>query len=263
MAITDKLVVKKSDGIGTLTLNQPNKRNAISFEMWRDFPKAMAELEDDPEVRVIVLTGAGDKAFSAGADISEFADYRSTPAQRALYQEYEHATTSSLRNSKKFVIARIDGVCVGGGAEVALDCDVQVASERSRFAITPARIGLGYPVTDVARLVENLGPRNAKEILASGRYYSAEEAKSIGWINHVAPSAELDEFVQKYAAEIAENAPLSVTAAKVTVNELIKAPEDRDIAACETAVEACYLSNDYIEGQKAFGEKRPPAFKGS
>ena len=262
MAITDKLLVEKADGIGTLTLNQPSKRNAISFEMWRDFPEAMADLENDPDVRVIVLTGAGEKAFSAGADISEFGEYRSTLEQRALYQDYEHATTLSLRNSKKFVIARIDGVCVGGGAEVALDCDVQIASDRSRFAITPARIGLGYPVTDVARLVQNLGPRNAKEILASGRYYSAEEAKAIGWINHVVPATELDAFVHEYAMEIAENAPLSVTAAKVTVNELLKAVEDRDVAACEAAVEACYLSNDYVEGQKAFGEKRPPNFKG-
>ena len=119
MAITEKLKIEKTDSIGTLILNQANKRNAISFEMWRDFPKAMAKLEADPDVRVIVLTGAGDKAFSAGADISEFGEYRSTPKQRALYSEYEHATTSSLRNSPKFVIARIDGVCVGGGAEVA------------------------------------------------------------------------------------------------------------------------------------------------
>lgn len=262
MAITEKLTISKADGIGTLTLNQPNKRNAISFEMWRDIPAAMAELDADPEVRVVVLTGAGDKAFSAGADISEFGERRSTPEDRALYSEYEHATTASLRNSSKFVIARIDGVCVGGGAEVALDCDVQIASDRSRFAITPARIGLGYPVADVSRLVRNLGPRNAKEILASGRYYSAEEAKAIGWINHVVPAAELDEFVQGYAAGIAQNAPLSVAAAKITVNELIKNPDDQDIAACDAAVEACYLSGDYVEGQKAFGEKRPPEFKG-
>lgn len=262
MNITEKLKIEKSDGIGTLTLNQANKRNAISFEMWRDFSKAMAELETDPDVRVIVLTGAGDKAFSAGADISEFGEYRSTPEQRALYSKYEHATTSSLRNSPKFVIARIDGVCVGGGAEIALDCDIQIASDRSRFAITPARIGLGYPVTDVSRLVQNLGPRNAKEILASGRYYTAEEAKAIGWINHVVAANDLNEFVKDYAAGIAQNAPLSVAAAKITVNELIKNPEDRNITACDAAVEACYLSHDYIEGQKAFGEKRPPEFKG-
>ena len=262
MAITEKLTIEKTDGIGTLTLNQPNKRNAISFEMWRDIPTAMAELDNDPDVRVIVLTGAGNKAFSAGADISEFGEYRSTPEQRALYSEYEHATTSSLRNASKFVIARVDGVCVGGGAEVALDCDIQIASDRSRFAITPARIGLGYPVTDVSRLVQNLGPRNAKEILASGRYYTADEAKAIGWINHAVLAAELDDFVLGYAQGIAQNAPLAVAAAKITVNELIKNPEDRDIAACDAAVEACYLSNDYVEGQKAFGEKRPPEFKG-
>lgn len=146
--------------------------------------------------------------------------------------------------------------------KLLLDCDIQIASDRSRFAITPARIGLGYPVADVNRLVQNLGPRNAKEILASGRYYSAEEAKAIGWINHVVSADELDEFVKGYAAQLAQNAPLSVTAAKITVNELIKHPDDRDIAACDAAVEACYLSNDYVEGQIAFGEKRPPEFKG-
>ena len=263
MAMTEKLTIEKADGIGTLTLNQPNKRNAISFEMWRDFPAAMAELDNDLDVRVIVITGAGDKAFSAGADISEFGEYRSTPEQRALYSEYEHATTSSLRNASKFIIARVDGVCVGGGAEVALDCDIQIASDRSRFAITPARIGLGYPVTDVSRLVKNLGPRNAKEILASGRYYTADEAKAGGWVNRALPATEVDDFVLGYAQGIAQNAPLAVAAAKITVNELIKNPEDRDIAACDAAVEACYLSNDYVEGQKAFGEKRPPQFKGT
>ena len=262
MTITHKLKLEIADGIGWLTLNQPRKRNAISFDMWRDFPKAMELLDNDGEVRVIVITGAGDKAFSAGADISEFGDRRSTSKQRAQYTKYEHATTASIRNSKKFVIARIDGVCVGGGAEVALDCDVQIASERSRFAITPARIGLGYPISDVNRLVQNLGARNAKEILASGRYYSATEAKEIGWINHAVPPSQLDKFVQGYADGIVQNAPLSVTAAKVTVNELIKPYVDRDFAKCEAAVEACYLSEDYVEGQNAFGEKRSPQFRG-
>ena len=148
MAITEKLKIEKADGIGTLTLNQANKRNAISFEMWRDFPQAMAELEAE-DVRVIVLTGAGDKAFSAGADISEFGEYRSTPEQRALYSEYEHATTSSLRNSPKFVIARIDGVCVGGGATPS------TVTFRSPLPVSPR----------MSSLVQNLG--NAKEILAS------------------------------------------------------------------------------------------------
>jgi len=262
MPLTEKLKVEKADGIGTLILNQPNKRNAISFEMWRDLPAAMAELEDDPDVRVIVVTGAGDKAFSAGADISEFAERRSTPEDRALYTELEHAATHALRGGRKLTIARIDGVCVGGGAEVAMDCDIQIASDRSRFAVTPARIGLGYNTTDVMRLVRNVGPKNAKEILATGRYYDAAEAKSIGWINHVVPAAELDDFVKGYAQGVAQNAPLSVTAAKITVNELVKDPDARDIAACEAAVEACYLSADYVEGQKAFGEKRPPEFKG-
>ena len=262
MAITEKLKLEKSDGIGRLVLNQPDRRNALSFEMWRDLPAAVAELENDPAVRVIVVTGAGDKAFSAGADISEFGEYRSTPAQRTLYRHHEHAACAALRDCAKFVVARIDGVCVGGGAEVALECDVQIASDRSRFAITPARIGLGYSIDDVARLVRYVGPRNAKEILATGRFYSAAEAKSIGWINHVVPAAELDDFVAGYVLGVSQNAPLSVRAAKLTVNELVKDPQDRDIAACENAVEDCYTSADYVEGQKAFAEKRPPQFLG-
>jgi enoyl-CoA hydratase/carnithine racemase len=262
MAFTEKLRVEASDGIGRLILNNPEKRNAIGFEMWRDLPEALGQLENDSSVRVVVVTGAGDKAFSAGADISEFAERRSTPENRELYTHLEHEAFEALRGITKLTVARVDGVCVGGGAEVAMDCDLQIASDRSRFAVTPARIGLGYGVADVTRLVRQVGPKHAKEILTTGRFYDAEEAHRIGWINHVVPAAELDEFVEGYALGVAANAPLSVKAAKLMVNELVKDPADRDIALCERLVEDCYTSADYVEGQRAFGEKRPPEFEG-
>ena len=259
---TDKLLVERTDGIGWLVFNQPEKRNAISFEMWQHLPAAMAELEGDAQVRVIVVRGAGDKAFSAGADISEFGERRSTAQDRALYEEMENAAVAALTGGDKLTIAMIDGVCVGGGAEMAMDCDILIAADRARFAVTPARLGIGYRHQDVARLIRHVGPKFTKEILASGRFFTAEEAKGIGWINHVVPAAELEAFVLEYANGIAANAPFSVRAAKLVVNELVKPPEERDYDLCNQVVDDCYESQDYIEGQAAFAEKRPPDFKG-
>jgi enoyl-CoA hydratase/carnithine racemase len=260
---TEKLAVHAEDGIGWLTLNQPEKRNALSLVMWRDLPRVMTHFEADPAVRVVVVRGAGDKAFSAGADISEFGTVRATPADRKAYDRTVADAFDAMRNLPKLSIAMIDGVCVGGGAEVAMECDIQIASTRSRFAVTPARLGLGYNLEDTARLVRNVGAKHAKEILATARFYSAAEARDMGWINRVVDAEALDSYVRDYAASVAVNAPLSVRAAKLIINELQKDSAEQNHDECGRLVEACFESADYQEGQAAFAEKRPPRFKGA
>lgn len=260
---TGKLLARVEDGIGWLTLNQPEKRNALSLEMWRDLPKVMTHFAEAPDARVVVVRGAGDKAFSAGADISEFGRVRATPDDWRRYDAAVAAAFEAMRNLPKLSIAMIDGVCVGGGAEVAMECDIQIAATRARFAVTPARLGLGYNLEDTARLVRNVGAKNAKEILATGRFYSAEEARGMGWINHVCPDAKLKDEVRSYAASVVANAPLSVRAAKLIINELQKDPAERDHAKCRRLVDACFESTDYREGQAAFAEKRTPNFTGA
>ncbi len=258
----DKLICKEAGGIGYLILNQPEKRNAIGLDMWRGIGDAMEEFAAAADVRVVVLSGAGGKAFSAGADISEFKEHRSTLEGRKAYDHAMRRAFDRLFNSPKFTIAMIDGVCVGGGAEVAMDCDLLIASDRSRFGITPAKLGLGYSLPDVDRLVRHLGARRAKEILATGKLYSADEALAMGWVNDVVPAKKLESTVSDLVSVIAANAPLSVKAAKLIVNEAEKAPADRDLDLCAVLVEACYQSDDYIEGQQAFAEKRTPDYTG-
>jgi enoyl-CoA hydratase/carnithine racemase len=215
---TDKLAVRTEDGIGWLTLNQPEKRNALSLVMWRNLPQVMAHFTADPSVRVVVVRGAGDKAFSAGADISEFGAVRATPEDRRLYDEAVAAAYAAMQDLPKLSIAMIDGVCIGGGAEVAMECDVQIAAARARFAVTPARLGLGYNLADTARLVRHVGAKNAKEILATAHFYTAAEAHRMGWINHVAGDDALEAYVRDYAAAVAANAPLTVRTAKFLIN---------------------------------------------
>lgn len=259
---TDKLAVRTEDGIGWLTLNQPEKRNALSLVMWRNLPRVMAHFTADPEVRVVVVRGAGDKAFSAGADISEFGAVRATPEDRGLYDEAVAAAYAAMQDLPKLCIAMIDGVCIGGGAEVAMECDVQIAAARAHFAVTPARLGLGYNLADTARLVRQVGAKNAKEILATARFYTATEAHRMGWINHVAGDDALEAYVRDYAAAVAANAPLTVRTAKFLINQLEKAPAERDHEQCHRLVENCFESADYLEGQAAFAEKRKPVFRG-
>ena len=211
---------------------------------------------------MIVVRGAGDTCFCAGDDISEFKHLRSTPEGVAAY----HATTArayrALREVPKPTIARIAGFCIGGGLELAQLCDIQIAAETASFAVTPAKLGIGYKLADVLLLTGNVSAKHAKELLFTGRRFPAADALRWGLVNRVVPAAELDAVVDEYAAEIAANAPLSVRAAKLLVHEAVKQATDRDIALCQRLVDACDGSADFIEGQRAFAEKRKPRFKG-
>ena len=263
MGTTDHKILAERDGhIGRFTINNPEKRNAMTLAMWQRMGDIFEAWAQDPEIRVIVVRGAGDKCFCAGNDISEFKDLRSTPEQIASYHAITERAYRALRDVPRPTIARIEGFCIGGGLELAQLCDLQIAAESANFAVTPAKLGIGYKLADVLLLTGNLNAKHAKELLFTGRRFSAADAFLWGLVNRVVPAAELDAAVDDYAAEIAANAPLSVRAAKGIIHEAVKGAAERDEALCQRLVDACDQSADYREGQRAFAEKRKPEFTG-
>ncbi len=259
---TDKMIARKADGLGWLIFNNPQRHNAVSLEMWEAAIAIIADFRADPAVRVVIVRGAGEKSFVSGADISKFDDER---AQEAAVQRYEEATEgaySALRSIEKPTIAMINGYAIGGGANLAVCCDLRICSETAKFAIPAAKLGLGYGYNRIRRLLEVVRPSFAKEIFFTARQFDAEEARIMGLANRVVPQAELETYVTDYAAAIAANAPLTVTAIKQIVTEALKDDADRDLDKCAALVKACFDSEDYAEGRLAFAEKRKPVFKG-
>ncbi len=259
---TDKIIAKKDGAIGRITFNNPERRNAISLEMWQAMPVILEDLAADGAIRVIVVNGAGGKAFASGADISQFEKQRSSKAAIAEYGAAVTRACTALSTVEKPTIAMIEGYCIGGGLLVALCCDIRIASEDSRLGIPAARLGLGYKYDSVRPLVDLVGPTYAKEILFTARQFDADEARQMGLVNRVLPRAALAGYVEDYAATIAANAPLTLLAVKKTIGEVLKDPDARDLALCQALTDACYDSADYTEGRRAFMEKRKPDFTG-
>jgi enoyl-CoA hydratase/carnithine racemase len=259
---TDKMIAEIEEGIGWVIFNNPAKRNAISLEMWEALGIIITEFQGDENVRVVVLKGAGDKAFVSGADISEFEEKRSSSAAKGEYDQKAAESQAVLYHLDKPLIAMIQGYCMGGGMAIALNADVRIATHDSKFGIPAAKLGLGYAFEGVKTLFDLVGPSYAKDILFSARKIDAEEALHIGLINKIVSRDELEPTVRDYVNMVANNAPLTIKAAKAAVKELFKNPEDRDLGKVRKMVNDCFDSKDYAEGRRAFMEKRKPVFTG-
>ena len=259
----EKLIGRKEGPIGWMIFNNPERRNAVSLDMWAAIPDVLAAFEADPEVRVVIFTGAGEKAFVSGADISQFEAERSDSTAEARYSGASAKANLAMASISKPTIAMIRGYCIGGGLAVALTCDMRICETGSRFAIPAARLGLGYGFAGIKTLIDLVGPAIAKEILITARQFTAEEALRVGLVNRVVATADLEPLVREYAAMIGANAPLTVRAAKMAAREATRDPDKRRMAEVEAAVAACFDSADFKEGRTAFMEKRPPVFRGA
>jgi enoyl-CoA hydratase/carnithine racemase len=231
--------------------------------MWEATARILEEFDRDKDVRVVVLTGAGDKAFVSGADISRFEDERANEEAIVRYNQTVERANTAVYDFPKPTIAMIRGYCVGGGVGLALSCDLRICSDDSRFAVPAAKLGLGYPFHGLKKLVDVVGISFAKEIFYTARQFDAEEARVMGLVNRVVPAAELDAYVKNYAQTIGENAPLTIATTKFTIGEVVKDEGKRDLAKSAAMVKQCFESQDYTEGRRAFMEKRKPVFTGT
>ena len=254
--------VRKDGPVGTIVISNPDKYNAMTSDMWRALPEQMAQLDADPEIRVIVLTGDGEKAFVSGADISQFGDQRTDPAAQATYNAAVDAAYMAPAKTGKPTLAKIRGICMGGGLGLAAACDIRICADDARFRMPAGRLSLGYSQAGVKRFAALIGVQNTYDIFYSARIFDAQDALRMGFVVRVVPAAALDAEVAAMAAAMAENAPLTAKAVKLAMNAFLDNPAARDSPAVLEAVEKCNLSEDYREGVRAFAEKRKPHFTG-
>jgi len=257
----DKILVKKERPLGWLILNNPKRRNAISFEMWKEIPYIIESFNRDDSIRVIIIKGEGNN-FSSGADISEFKELRNSKNKAEIYSEVLDKAYNSIKLSLKPVVAMIRGYCIGGGCGLALQCDLRVASDNAKFGITPAKRGIGYEYKGIKQLVDIVGTSNAREILFTGNIYDTQAVLRMGLIHQCVHVNDLETFTHQYALTIADNAPLSIRAVKIAIEEYLKSPEERNLQRVEQEIARCFSSQDYQEGYQAFLEKRKPKFLG-
>jgi enoyl-CoA hydratase/carnithine racemase len=257
-----ELVTRREGAIGWIIFSNAAKLNAVTYEMWRAVPGVLAAFEHDEAVRVIVMTGDGGKAFISGADISQFEKARASEDAQGEYNLAVETAYLAPARCAKPVIAKIRGICMGGGMGLAAACDLRFAADDAIFRMPAARLGLGYNFVGLKRFYDLMGAANTADVFFSARKFDAADALRMGFVNRVLPAAEFDREVAAYAALVAENAPLTIAAAKRTIAEILKDPQSRDLAGVRAVVAACFASEDYKEGRAAFMEKRNPLFKG-
>lgn len=257
-----EIPVRREGAVAWVVFSNPAKFNAMTDAMWRRYPEVIAELDRDAQVRVIVLVGEGDKAFVSGADISQFDAVDAQPGAQAEYNRGLDIAFDAAIACSKPVIACIRGICMGGGLGLAASCDIRVAAEDAVFRMPAARLGVGYTFDGLRRFVSILGAANTSDIFFSARKFDARDALAMGFVNRVVPALELQATVAAYCAQLAENAPLTIAAAKSAIRESLRDPAARDLETVERLCNACFASDDYREGRTAFMEKRAPRFRG-
>ena len=257
-----KIYGRREGAVGHLVFNNPAKLNAVSLDMWDAFVGILKDYEKDPDVRCVVVSGAGGKAFVSGADISKFESERANAEAQVRYDAISKEGYESLYNLSKPTIAKITGYCIGGGMNLAACCDLRFCNEGARFGVPAAKLGLGYGFLRIERLSRIVGLPRAMEFLFTARQYSSKEAYEMGLVNGVAPEGELDALVAQTTDAISQNAPLTIALAKAAAREIAKPESLQDHKKLEAMAEACFNSDDFKEGRRAFMEKRRPAFKG-
>jgi enoyl-CoA hydratase len=258
----EKMLSRVEEGVGYITFNNPEKHNAVSIEMWDALEKILDEFRSSKDIRVIVLNGAGGKSFVSGADISKFDKERSSKEAVLSYNKRTQKVYELLETFPKPTIAMIDGYCIGGGLNLAVCCDIRICSEKSKFAMPAAKLSLGYPFSSIKRLFDVMGPGMAKHFMFTAEKISASEALACGLVQKLVSEENIETYVRDYALTISQNAPLTIKAMKQIGIEILKNPDERDLLLCEQLASACFDSEDYKEGRKAFMEKRKPNFKG-
>lgn len=256
-----RLRTETEGAIRWIVIDNPARLNAFTRDMWDAVAGAFGEAERDPKIKVIVFRGAGEKAFSAGADISEFGTTRTGDAVKQ-YDEINHRAFMGVLECRKPTIAMVHGYAFGGGCEIAICCDLRLAADDALFSIPAAKLGLGYNARWIRPMLGVMSASKAKEMLFTARRYKAADALAMGLVNEVHPKASLEAATRALAAEIAANAPMTVAAAKASIDDMVARPESADMAHLDHLVESCFASEDYAEGQRAFMEKRKPVFRG-
>lgn len=259
---TERVQVRLDGSTLHIVFNNPARHNALSVDMWGAVPPLLAQAETDERVRLVVFSGAGEKAFVSGADISQFEDQRAAREAVTRYEALAEDALTGIHRFSKPTLACIRGWCIGGGVNVAIACDIRIAASDAVFAIPAARLGLGYRYSALKNLVDLIGVGAAKDLFYTARRIDAAEALRLNLVSRVSTPEALPALLAEYTASIGENAPLTIFAAKTIIGEILKPSPDLDAALCTELILRCFQSEDYTEGRRAFMDKRKPTFKG-